>query len=530
MFPRTRPQSRAKPCFQKETQPISQPQLDDMAKLRALPWSLAHTALNSLFYTWTFGSSIFILFLNELGLPKDRIGVLLSFFPFTGLLALAAGPLAARWGRKRVFMLCYGVRKPVMASLLLLPWLLAHLGRSTALTFLFGILFIFAVLRAVAETAYFPWLQEFVPNRVRGKYAGANTITSLLFSALALGVASLVIAKAPGLGAFMGLIGVGAVVGVIGVAVMACVPGGAPVGAAGAAEGHLVALGLALRDRNFLYYLGGLGCVMVGSVMLTGFLPLYVIEQIGLSSSSVVLFDMAAMLGGVAASLFWGVAADRLGSRPVLIPSLILNVLIPVGWLVALRQAANAALVCALLFFAYGVVANGLSISASRLLFNAVIPVEKNTSYTAVYYAWSGLSGGITPLLAGAMLTKLAGWQAQLGFLVLDAYRLLFLLSAGLFVGGLYLYGRVRPDGESTRAVFRRLSTRFQARSLPVELQDAPDRQQVQRQEKYQEETHLHHPAGSLPPQQGAEKFQPAGGEQEHGRDDGREGITRGRD
>jgi MFS family permease len=269
---------------------------------------------------------------------------------------------------------------------------------------------------------------------------------------------------------------------------------------------------------------------MVGSVMLTGFLPLFVIEELGLSSSSAVLLDMAAMLGGVAASFFWGMAADRMGSRPVLIPSLLLNILIPLGWLFAPRQAANASLMCALLFFAYGSIAHGISISAGRLLFNAVIPVEKNTSYTSVYYAWSGLSGGITPLLAGFLLTSLAGWQIRIGTLVIDAYGLLFLLSAGLFVGGLLFYRKVRPDEDSVRVVFRRLSPRFQAQTLPVEPQDAPDRQQVQRQEKKQEETHLHGPAGSLPPLQGTDKLQPAGGEEEHGRNDGRIGVTGGRE
>jgi MFS family permease len=433
--------------------------------MRALPWGLGHLALNSIFYTWTFGSSIFLLFLNELGLPKDRIGILLSFFPFTGVLALAAGPLVARWGRKRMFLLGYGIRKPIMALLLLLPWLQASLGRHAAMGFLFVVLFIFAILRAVAETAYFPWLQEFVPNRVRGKYGALNTITTLLFSSLALGIASRVIGTTPGLASFMGLIGVGAVIGIVGVALMGFVPGGAPIRASGPSQGHFAALIATLNDRNFLCTLGGLGSVMVGSVLLTSFLPLYAIEQIGLPSSTVVLLDMAAMLGGVMASLFWGVAADRVGSRPVLMPNLVLSLLIPFGWLLAPRQSPQASLICAILFFAYGAVANGIAISAGRLLYNAIIPPEKNTAYTAVYYAWSGVSGGLTPLLAGGLLTALASWQARIGSLHLDAYGLLFLFSAGLFACGLFFYHRVRPAGEgSTRALFRRLFGRARTR------------------------------------------------------------------
>ncbi len=75
----------------------------DLEKYRALPWSFAHVALNNFFYTWTFGGSVFLLFLSQLGLPKDQIGILLSLFPFAGLLAL----LPDRWwragGAKRCF-------------------------------------------------------------------------------------------------------------------------------------------------------------------------------------------------------------------------------------------------------------------------------------------------------------------------------------------------------------------------------------------------------------------------------------------
>ena len=55
--------------------------------------------------------------LAELGLPKQQIGFLLSLFPFCGLLALGFAPTAARFGRKRVYVVCYGIRKPVMGLL-----------------------------------------------------------------------------------------------------------------------------------------------------------------------------------------------------------------------------------------------------------------------------------------------------------------------------------------------------------------------------------------------------------------------------
>ena len=86
--------------------------------MKALPWNLAHGMLNSIFAIWTFGGSVFILFLNELGLPKAQIGALLSLFPFCGLVALTFAPLAAHLGWKRVYIIGYSLRYITMAGLL----------------------------------------------------------------------------------------------------------------------------------------------------------------------------------------------------------------------------------------------------------------------------------------------------------------------------------------------------------------------------------------------------------------------------
>jgi MFS family permease len=208
-----------------------------------------------------------------------------------------------------------------------------------------------------------------------------------------------------------------------------------------------------------------MGGIMVGSVLMTSFLPLYLKEQIGLPSGTVVVMDTVVMVGGALSSILWGWAADRVGSRPILMSALGISLLLPVGWLLLPRQIANPVLWCGLLYFVYGVSANGSSIGAGRLLFNGVIPPEKSTSYTAIYYAWMGLTGGIAPLLAGGILSSIPGLHFQVGPFVVDAYSILF--SAGLIalVYGLVQYGHVAPDGVyTTRAAIRKIFSRIIAR------------------------------------------------------------------
>jgi MFS family permease len=439
----------------------------DRAKIRALPWHLAHGSLTSIFFLWTFGGSVFLLFLSELGLPKGQIGIMLSFFPFSGLLALFFAPYAARLGRKRVFLACYGSRYLVIINLLFLPWILAQAGRSAGIIFVFGVMICVAVLRALGETAYYPWSQEFVPNSVRGLYSAIFNVLGTFASALALLIAGAVIGSGTGLSRFMWLIGVGTAIGLIGIVAMRWVPGGAPDLSEDASGSHFAHMAEALRNPDLTAYLKGMGGIMLGSVLMTSFLPLYLKEQIGLPSGTVVIMDMVVMIGGALSSILWGWAADRVGSRPILMSALGVSLLVPVGWLLLPRQISNPVLWCGLLYFVYGTVTSGSAIGAGRLLFNGVIPPEKSTSYTAIYYAWMGVTGGIAPLLAGGILSSITGFHLRFGPFVMDSYSILYFAGLIALIYGLAQYSHVAPDGVyTTRAAIRKIFTRITARRV----------------------------------------------------------------
>ncbi len=426
------------------------PSLTEQEQRRGLPWFLAQGGLNAIFALWTFGGSVFLLFLDELGMPKGQIGGVLALFPFCGLLALGFAPVAARWGWKRVFLLGYGARKGVMALFLLLPWVLAVAGHRVGALFLFVVIILFAILRALAETAYYPWSQEFIPNAIRGKFAGLSQVLTTVASALALGIAGWVIGHGSGLSRFLWLIAAGCVLGLAGVVCMVKVPGGAPQSGPAANGVHGSNMLRALRDRNFVTYLGSCGCVTVGTMLFTSFLPLYVKDRLDVASGSVVMLDVVVMAGGALAGLLLGWVADRIGSRPVLMPAAALAALVPLGWMLLPRQLPQAVAWCAALYFFNGLAAGGVAMASLRLLFNSVVPPDQSTAYTAIYYAWIGVAGGVAPLLAGCLLAACGDWQTRVGAVVVDGNSLLFLGAALLLTAGWWLYGRVQPDDRHT--------------------------------------------------------------------------------
>jgi sugar phosphate permease len=157
----------------------------NVEKLRGLPWGVAWSVTNSVFAQYTFFGSIFVLFLNELGLDKAQIGGLLSLLPFFGIVAVfVAGPVA-QLGHKRVFIASFLGRTSAAALLLLTPAVLSRFGQDAVLAFIIITASAFGLFRAVGFTAFYPWLQEQVPDSLRGKYTAIKNVLASLTTLLA---------------------------------------------------------------------------------------------------------------------------------------------------------------------------------------------------------------------------------------------------------------------------------------------------------------------------------------------------------
>lgn len=398
-------------------------------KLRGLPWSIASNAANTIFVQFTFFGSVFVLFLSELGLSKSQMGFLLSLLPFSGLLALFVAPLVARFGYKRTYLTFFGGRNVVAAFLLLTPWVMDLYGAQTTLAFISVVVAAFALLRSIGVTASFPWVQEYVPNSVRGKYTATNNIFTALTGFLAVSGGGFVLGRYVGLNGFMFLIGIGVVSGLVSVWFASFIPGGAPSQAEPEERRHRD-LGDAVRDPDFLRYLAGVGVLTLATVPLASFLPLFMQEQVGLAKGNVVLLQIGVLAGGLISSYIWGWAADRYGSKPVMLSGLLLRVTLPIWWVLMPRNPEVGLYIALAIALLQGLADMGWGIGSARLLYVNVVPSEKKGDYMALYYAWIGIVGGVSQLLGGRVLDASQHISGRLWFFILDPYLPLFV--AGL--------------------------------------------------------------------------------------------------
>jgi MFS family permease len=414
---------------------------------RYLRGFLISHGLNAVFFMLTFGSSVFVLFLADLGLSKDRIGLMLSLFPFCGMIAPFISGWVTRFGLRRTYLVFYGARKFVILLILAAPWVLQRAGPVVLFRYVAGVNLIFALCRAIAETGYYPWSREFIPDSVRGRVGGMTNVVVSLTSSVAMLGASVVLGQGEGFGRYQVLIVTASVAGVISIVAMLPVPRESPSPESSGWESRQALLNV-LRDRRFRGFLLG---VATSILALAGypFLPLYAREQLLMPEARVVLFDVAMTLGALVSSMYWGWAADRYGGKPLTLSTMVVLGLLPWFWLV-LPPGGWVPFVGGLfLAFAFGVMSIGLSIGSFRWFLNGIVPMEGRTSYTSIWYAGAGLSGGLAPFLAGWLLRRFADLRWLWAGVAVGPFTLLFLATSVITGLSILSYGHVPAESDA---------------------------------------------------------------------------------
>ena len=415
-------------------------------KLGHLSWYVVATFFNSSFTSLTIFGPAFIFYLTDLGLDKARIGVLLSFIPFAGIVAPLAASAVGRFGLKRTFVSFWGLRKVAFTFILFVPFILHQFGSDAAFALVAGVIITFSLCRAIAETGFYPWLQELIPNSIRGKFNALNGIVATLVGMVTTAVASYVVDHAQGVERFTILFIVGLAAGIIAVVCYAMLPGGAPVQVDSDHTSRADEMRHALHNRNFTQFLLTLALITLGGSIGSSFIALYANEQIGLSSGNVVLLTIGASIGALISSYPLGWATDRYGSRPVMVIGLAASLIGPIGWLIMPRHSPLGLVFAMLLSFLGTLAGTAWGAGSGRYLFVNAVPIDKKTGYMAVWYAWNAIIGGCGPLIAGGLLHVLANMNSNLLGFTIDAYTPLFAFNIFTLIAGIVLTNRMKDD------------------------------------------------------------------------------------
>ncbi len=384
-----------------------------------------------------------VLFSAELGLDKDRIGLIGGILPFFQILGVASLPVILRFGTKRVAALALIAR-----YLFLLPLFVAPLFIATpdvAFALIFGAIICYAICRTLSEAAAAPWSQEVLPRLVRGQISGKLAVAYLPVALVGSLLIQLWLDGQVGIERFYPVFVVGILIGILGGASLFGLGGGEPRVATGNLRDTLRRLRVPLRDRNFLAFLYSSGSQYLVFSALSVFLLLFFRERLGISSGQLVLMAALIPVGSAAGSYAAGWFIDRHGTRAIRITLQTLQVALLLALPLLHAGIPGVEVLAGLVFFLFGFLVQGAMVGGSVYMLNYVPPAERE-SYMALAYSSDGIFGGLT-VLAGVLVHHFELSALPLGPMQAGGYEVLFVAGALITASSAAVFALLREEG-----------------------------------------------------------------------------------
>ena len=368
-----------------------------------------------------------VLLTRYFHLSAAQFGVLVSLQALFNALQVGVMPALNRHFTAKHLALTGGWVHCVTMLILVgvLPFLRQD-GSHGVFYILIGFFAVQAAAVSLTAVSWTSWVQEFTPERIRGKFFGrrnaaiqVTVVVFLIFSGWWLarageaGDRGLLFGLATLLGGTMLLRVIslrmqGKTYSPVDLAVKA--GDGAP-GGARRVEGHSWQWQLArIRERpQFLRYLWFGAAFGLTSSLMGPFFNVFMLDVLGMSVSQVTTLVVLSSITGAAAMAGWGPFIDRYGNRPVMAFCLIAWMANGYCWTVTTPERLW------LLYVAWavaGVFAAGFMQGLFGLLLK-IVPPEAKTTAISLNMAITALPATVAPILGGALLDAAVahGWN-----------------------------------------------------------------------------------------------------------------------
>lgn len=437
---------------------------------------------------WGFGAAfvnvtsgaIYTAFARALGANDFAFGVLAAALPAMSFLQILAAKLVEHSGKRKRQVLVAGlIGRGLWAVAALLPLIaLAHpdlIGRRNLLNFVIAALLLAGAFQAFSTPAFFSWMADLVPSRVRPAFF-ANRMRFGTWIAVLTAIGSGLIADHySSLRVYCVLLALAGVCGMLDVAFLIGVrepdaSSQADAKPKRASPPLWEMISVPLRDVAIRRFLTFVWLLWFSYGLQAPFLWLHALEYLHLSKTLTGLLLSGVPLMAVATTTrFWGDVLRRYGNRPVIRFASMGIALASVGWLIARPGAWD---VLPFLLFASGTMAGALEL-ANQNLITGLSPHVPRSSLTAMFSICAGVSFAVAAWLGGALAQSLTWINSSgldwLGMPIVN-YHLLFLASLGLrLFNATFVAPRLRePEAISTietvKEVFPELAQAFAAR------------------------------------------------------------------
>lgn len=402
-------------------------------------------------------SNPMVLYGKSLGASATVLGIMAGMMPLLVIFQIPAAQYVNRVGYRRFVYAGWGTRVMFIFGMALVPLTGFFLNTTTQLALLLTLLFGFNLSRGISSCAWLPWISQLVPAAVRGRYLARDAAWVNLASFVTYLLSALCLGGRPRPWQFAALFAFSAAMGATSLVFLKRIPDCPPPPEDRAGTGP-VPWGEIVRYGPFRKLLRMVVAWSVAYGGMTAFTVVYLKTEAGLSESTILVVTSASFLGGLCSLWFLGSRLDHLGSKPVVMFSLLTWLGIIAGWALLSGGALPVRMGVLLVFqFLMGLFAALVQMANTRLSM-AVIPVMGRNHFFALYSVLTSLALGLSPILWGLLIDAVGPSSARWLGLEWNRYTIFFTASGAAMGGTLLLSTRLEePQAASMEALLKEL-------------------------------------------------------------------------
>ncbi len=425
--------------------------------------------LRRVYVAWAFGAAwsttvsgaTLTRYAKLLGVSEFGFGLLSAMPYLAALMQLPMSWLIERYGQRKEFFLVFNLTHRAVWLLIawlpplfpapLRPWALLHL-------MMFSI-----VMAQLGVPAWFSWIMDLVPSRLRGRYFSRRVQLGQIVSLLLTGVIGFALDLATGKMlqfVISLLLTAAATLGLVDILLFRDIPDHRRQQRNPRVSPRIL-FGEPLHNRDFLHYLGYTATITFGIAFNAQFVWLYFFDVARMSNSQAnLLLVTVSLLVTLFSTPLWGRAVDRFGCRTTALAAGFCIIHGSAVFIFVQRENWIWGYAISLISTAAW---PGLELASQTLLLRMSgtrRADRQNSAYIAINSFVAAIAGTLSGLFGGAFARILRDWNGSFFGWPLTYHGLLFILSGCLRALALLWLRRIRePRAAAPQDVLRYVAT-----------------------------------------------------------------------
>lgn len=383
-------------------------------------------------YTQLTTSPATIAYIRSIGANELHIGILGALPTLMLFMQFIAAVIVNHLTyRRRIWFWAALTHRLMLLPTALGPWLFPECSDHFWVWMLLATTAINQGLLHFSSPLWLSWMGDYLPHKGLSAYWGKRQVWMQIAAALSLCAAAFLILKSglPIAISYSVMTCVGTLCGVIDLLLFRRVME-PPVKQCPSPKLHQV-FAEPFRNREFRRYIGFMCFWNFAAMAGAPFISLYLLSEVGMELFHVMLLWTISWVGGATLSRTLGRWADSHGSQPVLVMCVALKSSNMLALLLIPHSPGIAFWILAPCFMLDAVLNAGILIANNGFMIKNS-PSENRTMYIAATQAVAGMVGGLTSILAGWLMSAMAGQHWDVAGWRLGHFQVMFLSSIAL--------------------------------------------------------------------------------------------------